>query len=296
MDLRIVEFFQSFSNGFLDIFFKFFNEFGDELVFLIIASILWWLINKEYAYRFMMIFLTSVAINDIFKNIVARPRPYTFDSVVSVTEPTYGYSFPSGHAQNSMAMALVLNERYGKLKSWVTPILFTIVGLVMIARIYLGQHYLTDVLAGAIVAVGVYYAILKISPYVKIKTNRVVYYSIPLLIFIGFFIVDKNYYVAAASILGLTLGYDLELKYIKYNVKAPLKIQIIKYIIGLSIALILKEGLKFVFPYSGNDDLNLTQFDLVLDGLRYFILTLWLSLGAMALFKKLFGKYETLSL
>jgi len=293
MDLSIVEFFQSFRNDFLDFFFIFFNEFGDELVFLVVASILWWVVNKHFAYRFMMIFLTSVAVNDTFKNIVRRPRPYELGSVVSVTESTYGYSFPSGHAQNAGAMALVLNERYGTVKKWVRPLLITIVILVMLARVYLGQHYLTDVIAGLAVSILVYYAFIYLAPKVKINPIKLVYYTIPLMILGAFFIVDKNYYVAIASMIGLTIGYDLELRYVKYEVKAPVKIQIAKYAIGIIVALLLKEGLKLVFPYSGNDDLNLTHLDLILDGLRYFILTVWLSLGAMWVFKKLFSKYQS---
>ena len=209
MELKIVEWFQSLSNGFLDVILKVFNEFGDELVFLIIATILWWLINKQFAYRFMMIFLVSVAVNDIFKNIIKRPRPYIHDSVISVTEPTYGYSFPSGHAQNSMTMALVLKERYGGVKKWVSPVLFTIVGLVMIARIYLGQHYLSDVLVGAMFAVGIYYAFIKLAPHITIDPKKLVYYSMPLMVLLMFFIIDKNYYVAVGSMIGLTHGYDL---------------------------------------------------------------------------------------
>lgn len=292
MELSIVEFFQSFRNDFLDLFFQIFNEFGDELVFLIIASILWWVVNKHFAYRFMMIFLSSVAVNDTLKNIVQRPRPYTHSSVVSITEPTYGYSFPSGHAQNAGATALVLNERYGKSAKWVRPLLITIVVLVMLARIYLGQHYLSDVLAGLAVSVLVYMAFIYLAPRVKINPIKLFYFSIPVLLILAIFIVDKNYYVAVGSMIGLTIGYDLELRYVKYEVKAPVGIQIAKYAIGIVVALLLKEGLKLVFPYSGNDDLNLTQMDLILDGIRYMILTLWLSLGAMFVFKKLFGKYE----
>lgn len=292
MDLRIVEFFQSFRSDFLDVFFLIFNEFGDELVFLVVASVLWWVVNKHFAYRFMMIFLTSVAVNDIFKNVVKRPRPYNSPTVDSVTEPTYGYSFPSGHAQNAGAMALVLNEKYGAVKKWVKPVLITIVVLVMLARVYLGQHYITDVIAGLAVSVVVYYAFIMLAPKVKINPIKLFYYTTPLLVLLAFFVIDKNYYVAIASMFGLTLGYDLELRYVKYEVKAPLKIQILKYAIGIIIALLLKEGLKMVFPYSGNDDLNLTHLDLVLDGIRYFILTVWLSLGSMYLFKKLFGKYS----
>lgn len=292
MDLSIVEFFQSFRNDFLDVFFIFFNEFGDELVFLIVSSILWWVVNKHFAYRFMMIFLTSVAVNDTLKNLVKRPRPYTQAGVVSVTEPTYGYSFPSGHAQNVGTMALVLNEKYGTLKKWVKPLLITIVVLVMLARVYLGQHYITDVIAGLAVSVIVYYVFIYFAPKVKISPVKLVYYSIPVMILLAFFVIDKNYYVAIGSMIGLTLGYDLENRFVKYEVKAPLGIQIAKYAIGIIVALLLKEGLKMVFPYSGNDDLNLTQLDLILDAIRYFILTVWLSLGAMWVFKKLFGKYQ----
>lgn len=292
MELSIVEFFQSFRNDFLDFFFQIFNEFGDELVFLIVASLLWWVVNKHFAYRFMMIFLTSVAVNDIFKNLVKRPRPYTHTSVVSITEPTYGYSFPSGHAQNAGTMALVLNERYGKVAKWVQPVLIAIVALVMLARIYLGQHYLSDVIVGLAVSVVVYAAFIYLAPKIKINPIKLVYYSIPVMVLIAFFIVDKNYYVAVGSMIGLSLGYDLELRYVKYEVKAKATIQIAKYAIGIIVALLLKEGLKLVFPYSGNDDLNLTQLDLILDGIRYFILTVWLSLGSMWVFKKLFGKFQ----
>ncbi|MCU0105498.1 phosphatase PAP2 family protein [Acholeplasma vituli] len=292
MELSIVEFFQSFRSDFFDFFFQIFNEFGDELVFLIVASLLWWVVNKHFAYRFMMIFLTSVAVNDIFKNLVKRPRPYTNTSVVSITEPTYGYSFPSGHAQNAGTMALVLNERYGKVAKWVQPVLIAIVVLVMLARIYLGQHYLSDVIVGLAMSIVVYAAFIYFAPKIKISPIKLVYYAIPIMVLIGFFIVDKNYYVAVGSMIGLTLGYDLELRYVKYEVKAKATIQIAKYAIGIIVALLLKEGLKLVFPYSGNDDLNLTQLDLILDGFRYFILTVWLSLGSMWVFKKLFGKFQ----
>ena len=41
--------------------------------------------------------------------------------------------------------------------------------------------------------------------------------------------------------IGITIGYDLELKYINYQVKAPLKIQVLKYAIGIVIALFIKK-------------------------------------------------------
>ena len=97
----------------------------------------------------------------------------------------------------------------------------------------------------------------------------------------------RNLYIAFGSVLGLTVGHQIELKYVGYNEKAPWFIQIIKYLIGLIVALILQEGLKVVLPYSNASEM----MSVVLDSLRYFLLTLWLSLGALATFKGIFKKY-----
>lgn len=288
MDQAISIWFESIRNGFLDAFFLIITEFGDELVFLIISSVLYWLVNKDFGYRFMMIFLTTIAINDVLKNIIARPRPWEAGVVSVVGEGSYGLSMPSGHAQGSMTMALVLNEKFGKLKKWVPYVLFTIAILVSVSRVYLGQHYFTDVVAGIAVSFVVYYAFIKLAPKVKIRPQTLVYYVAPLLLVLLFFVQDKNYFVSVAAMIGLTIGYDLEKKYINYDIKAPWKTQVLKYILGLGVALLLKEGLKMVLPYTTDLDTEMTLLDLFLDFVRYFILVLWLSFGSFWVFSKLF--------
>lgn len=88
--------------------------------------------------------------NEVIKPLVARARPFELNSAVTllVAMPR-GASFPSSHALTcfSAATALfVVNRRLG-----FAALLFA--ALVAVSRLYLYVHFLTDVLAGAIIGV-----------------------------------------------------------------------------------------------------------------------------------------------
>ncbi len=72
-ELDIVKWLQSFSNGFLDMFFEIITEFGDEIIFIAIAASLYWLVNKQFGYKLMMFFLHGIALNSLFKAFFNNP-------------------------------------------------------------------------------------------------------------------------------------------------------------------------------------------------------------------------------
>jgi undecaprenyl-diphosphatase len=88
----------------------------------------------------------------ILKEMIARPRPT--DSVVQVLQETSGYSFPSGHAMHHAVLfgivLVVLTGRMGpRAVVWTAGVALTIALLVMgISRMYLGMHWLGDVVGG----------------------------------------------------------------------------------------------------------------------------------------------------
>ena len=90
----------------------------------------------------------SVLLNNILKLLIQRPRP-----VLPWAHVLPDYSFPSGHSMNSLvfyvAIALLIwahaGERLGTLAVIGALLLSVAIGL---SRIYLGYHYLSDVVGG----------------------------------------------------------------------------------------------------------------------------------------------------
>ena len=90
--------------------------------------------------------------NMILKNIVDRDRPYdVLEELKILIERQPDSSFPSGHAANSLASAIVFYKMFEKK----TGIGILIAGFVMaLSRVYVGVHYLSDVLVG--IGVGIF--------------------------------------------------------------------------------------------------------------------------------------------
>ena len=87
------------------------------------------------------------------KNIIKRPRPFeSYPEQIIKKDKGGGYSFPSGHTSMSFAAATSISLTC---KRWyVTVPAFTYASAVAYSRMYLGVHYPSDVLAGAITGCG----------------------------------------------------------------------------------------------------------------------------------------------
>ena len=87
--------------------------------------------------------------NLCIKNAVARIRPYeTIEGLYSMIGVMKDWSFPSGHTTASFAAATALAMSLGK--KFGIPALI-LAALIALSRLYVGVHYPSDVLAGAII-------------------------------------------------------------------------------------------------------------------------------------------------
>ncbi len=127
---------------------------GNEIMlFLLVSVFLILLIYKKRreAIFFLILFAVSVLANLVLKELFARARPE-----ISPLLHEALYSFPSGHAMNSFvfytALALYVYRfsRRIALSICVGFVCLCLVVLIGISRVYLGVHYVTDVIAGYI--------------------------------------------------------------------------------------------------------------------------------------------------
>ncbi len=117
----------------------------------------------------------AAALETLLKLVVGRPRPHLFPHVVTAD----GSSFPSGHATNTCAFALVTLYvlwhvvQHRGLTAAATLLLIAVVLLVGLSRIVLGVHYPSDVLGGYALGVAwVGSAIAFFAPALKAETMR----------------------------------------------------------------------------------------------------------------------------
>lgn len=134
---------------------KIITNFGGATCLITITILLLILIkNKKIGLITLTNLVVITILNQILKIVLKRPRPTEF-RIINET----GYSFPSGHSMISMAFyGLLIYLIYKKiknkyLKATLIIILLLLILAIGISRIYLGVHYVSDVIGGFLISI-----------------------------------------------------------------------------------------------------------------------------------------------
>ena len=273
-ELNIIRAIQSIANPFLDGLFQFITMFGEEAILIPLIAVIYWAFNKRMGEFIAYASLTSVLVNGAIKDIFKAKRPIGEPGIRSLrVETATGYSFPSGHTQGTAsfwgAIAIYLKKNY------MYGISALIIILVAISRLYLGVHYPKDVLFGAIF--GILTSFITYKLFNKVNNKTALYFGtfiifMPALLYAH----SADFIKGMGTFLGFALGIYVEKKYVNFSVEGTSVNKILRVVIGLAILILLKVGLKAVFPNK-----------LVFHFLRYFIIVFF-GIGLYpAIFKKL---------
>ncbi len=159
---------QKLSNPILDSFMVFITHLGDKGYIWIATAVIMLCFKKTRRCGIMLgavLILGTLVGNITLKNLFARPRPFIQNSDMAnalLIKAPGGYSFPSGHTLSSIECATVIFLNHKKLG--IGAIILAV--LIAFSRNYLYVHFVTDVIAGAILGIAlgylVYYAINKL--------------------------------------------------------------------------------------------------------------------------------------
>jgi undecaprenyl-diphosphatase len=125
---------------------------GPVLTALVVAGVAWlaWRRRRRDALALAIVSTGGILLSNGLKLLFQRVRPETATEFIT----RHSWSFPSGHALNSMVSygflaVLVLERTRGRRQRMaVLAAAAILIGAIGFSRLYLGVHYLSDVLAG----------------------------------------------------------------------------------------------------------------------------------------------------
>jgi membrane-associated phospholipid phosphatase len=240
-------------------FFLIVSQFGSELVFIGLLLVLYWAVNKEEAILATYVLIASIIVNYWLKYIIAKERPPASNYYPGADYSNY--STPSGHSQFSATLYGWFAVRIRRW--WMVLIAIVLTTLVGISRVYLGVHFLEDVLLGWGVGILMIIVFVYIEKPATTFLSRYRYeYLLLGLAIIGIAMTliawslpeppYDNFGSIGGLTIGLAFGLALERRFVNFSV-TPKEGQrwrlVLRVAIGLAIVIGLMVGLKAILPF-----------------------------------------------
>ena len=291
----------------------FFTALGNENFFFLVLPLLYWSVDTGLGLRIAFILAASNYLNTIIKLLFAAPRPYWLSAQVQPFLQEHSFGIPSGHAQNSAAFTGMIAARWSKRWAWAWALALLLTFFIGFSRLYLGVHFVHDVVAGWLIGYVILLVFLRfwdpVAAWLKTKTlvqQIMIAFLISLLMIVigasttarleGYVfppeweenarragplpdpVSIEGIFTSAGTLFGLAAGAAWIASRGGFQTAGPLEKRALRYVVGLIGIMILWFGLGQLFP-DGE-----AMVPLLLRYLRYTLVGFWVTAGAPWLF------------
>jgi uncharacterized membrane protein len=282
--LNVVRGMQSLADPALTTVMKGISLAGTQIGYLAVIPLVYWCVDKRRGLRIGILVFFSSALNQRLKLLIAQPRPFDLDPSLNMTgeiDEVSTFGLPSGHAQSSAvlggSLAPLFRSPLGLVVASIIPL------LVGISRIYLGEHFPTDVFAAW--AIGA--AIVGLERLVGDRIERAMEERrVVLVVAVALSALVINALSSkGTSLAGVFSGFVVSAIFAKkaapFSVSGGFGKRALRYLVGIAVAVLIFALPKMLLTQAAEAAPSIFPF------FHYALLGAWVSLGAPWLFLKL---------
>ena len=295
-EIKFMEWLQAaFGSGVFAAIANFLSMFGEELIAVGVIGIVYLGIDKKAGKIISLNLIMGTVLTPMFKNVFFRRRPYFESDKIDCLRPVdkkadiydihaQGFSFPSGH---STTAASVFASLYTAFKKNILAILAVIIPvLVAFSRVFLGNHYPTDVLAG--LAVGYILAFLLTFIQRKVKNIKILYAVLLVISLCGlFYCKTSDYFTGLGMLIGFMGAALFEERFVNFEISKNIPVTVLRVATGGAIFFGLNTVLKL--PFNKAFLANGSFVSSIVRTCRY-ALTMFVTMGLYPMTFKIFAR------
>lgn len=290
-----------------------FVHFGRFEFYLLLLPLIYWCIDKRRGAHLTYLIIFSLALNAFMKELFHEPRPYWLGTVTALSdEPSFG--LVSGHAQLTTVLVYFLAAWIRRKWAWIAATVWVV--LMAFSRVYLGVHFVHDVLAGILLgaltlagyAIFMHYFADRFRN--RLMGQRLLALVIAPLLFAALYIVmvlvqgdldgsvpwadfieegrraaDRDMVISISLLIALGIGFTLEPARVSFLVDGPIWIRALRYVVGMVVAVAIAYGADALIEVVTPE--NTLWLRRSLQAIQYFIAGMLLSYWTPILFTKL---------
>ncbi len=148
-ELSLLQYLSQFRHEMINPIIQLMHHLDKGYTYTIIGIFTLTIINPKLGKRLFILFGLVFVSNYFLKSILQQPRPFILDSSLGLAKTNSLYGLPSGAAQAATAMLVFFYYHFPKKKILIFGLLY--LSMICFSRVYIGVHFITDVVAGSLI-------------------------------------------------------------------------------------------------------------------------------------------------